>query len=211
MNILEQEIEDVIYKAIQDYDFELLQTRGLPIYPTYTYRRQFQLGKYGRADLIGYRAYKSIGKQKRRVEFQVFELKKDEINFGTFRQALKYAMGVRHLSFLNNINYDLSFQLILIGKRVETNGEFFYLSTVFPNIRLFTYEISLKEGITFNEHINHTNIPEASFPSELNLMELLKENVVDNTNVIRERLAIDRYFQVEANKKDLELAKDLPF
>jgi hypothetical protein len=134
MNILEQEIEDVIWNAIQEYDHDELFRRGLPIRQNFTYVRQLSLGNYGRADMVGIYvtpSYVFEGKKRRDAYVQIYELKKDEINAQTFFQAVRYAMGLRHKIQLEQIKIFWSFEIHLIGKRLSMDGAFPFLADVF--------------------------------------------------------------------------------
>lgn len=192
MNILEHEIEDVIWDALGNESYDELQERGLPMGRKFTYARQFNLGSYGIADIIGVCAHPSSirrGEKRRTIEFQIFELKKDEINADTFFQAIRYAKGLLHKISFEGIKYDPYFSFHLIGKDLSLNHALIYLPDLIGEVNLYTFRISLYDGITFHKHGNYIlNNPSFSKKGE-ELTDLLRHNVKKHRQVEQERIA----------------------
>lgn len=164
MNILEKEIEDLVFDALIKRP-ELLKSRGLGLWDNMKYRRQVNLGEYGRADIIGY----SLGTKKnawRSVYAHVFEIKKDEINLGTLRQAVRYCRAIQRLCNTYLTDYYLHLRICLIGKSID-KSDFVYFPEVFEIIQCYTYELDLEKGLSFVPHIGYKltdeQLPDMSF------------------------------------------------
>ncbi len=118
---LEKNLEDIIFEADKDE----LSDRGLDIYGKIY--RQFDLGKYGIADLVEF--YKYIEEEKTCDEstdylVTVYELKRGEIDFSTFAQALRYVNG---LIIKNKNEYPkikCQYKIVLIGSKLTNKDEF---------------------------------------------------------------------------------------
>lgn len=212
MNILEQEIEQVIFDAIDNYDHDELRKRGLPIFSEFTYERQLDLGSYGRADLVGFHVSKSYAwhKEKRRdFVVQIIELKKDKIDLSTLLQALRYGKGLLHKFNHENIKYNIEFRFVLVGKSIDTSTEFVYLTDLVFGVSYYTYQLSLKEGITFKKQYGY-QLPQPSFKKDSDdLIEIIRENASNNLTAEREKLYVDKdwsgWFKIE------ETVDDIPF
>jgi hypothetical protein len=53
MNVLEKEVEDMLWQGIIE-DRELVRRKGLVVWDNATYYRQFDLGSYGICDIAGF-------------------------------------------------------------------------------------------------------------------------------------------------------------
>lgn len=163
MDILEKEIEDVVYEALIS-DREGLEERGLPI-QSGVVLRQPNLGSYGIADIIVMELHKSksVNRQEgksigfatsRTIGCTIIELKKEVINVGTLIQAVRYCRGIERAFAVSQLQKDIPFyfQIVLIGKKVDTSGDFVFMADAINNLSLYTYEIDLYKGITFRKH-----------------------------------------------------------
>jgi len=142
MNILEKNIEDLIWEALQTDTFALINS-GFPLRDGFRYFRQPNFGSYGIADLVAVKVYKTS------IHIVVYELKKDKINTGTFLQAIKYAKAIDRL-YLKNIKRYCSFEYVLIGKEVDTNSSFCYLTDMVGSLSYYTYSLDLGTGLKFH-------------------------------------------------------------
>lgn len=153
MNILEKEIEDVVYESLINYP-NILFKKGLIVDQTSAtvYFRQFNLGSYGIADLVG--ACKTVDDYNNKtLEITVFELKKDEINTGTLLQAIGYCKGLDKMAYRFANNYSIKFNIVLLGKTLNKKDSFCYMADFVENLSVYTYSIDLIEGMIFrNEH-----------------------------------------------------------
>ena len=159
MNILEKEIEDVVFQCSN----EVLRSRGLLIYGNKI--RQLNLGSYGIADLVTIRFNK---KYNTCISIQVIELKKDTIDVNSLMQCARYAIGIkRYLTTVKKINdYKISFECMLIGKQIQLNGDFVFLSDLFK-VKCYEYRIDIVDGIKFvRQHGFH--VSNEYFPPQLN-------------------------------------------
>lgn len=157
MNILEKEIEEIIFKTAQT-DNDALIERGLYLRGTPILHPD--LGDYGIPDIITYHFWKdqycAIGESERKLQIQIIELKKECINISTLLQAIRYYKGIN--TFIderwgNSFNIDIEYEIILIGKYVDKRDDFIYIPDLFRNIKIYTYKIDLINGITFkSEH-----------------------------------------------------------
>ena len=152
MNILEKEIEEIIYESLIN-NSEELQKRGLVLYPNCI--RQLDLGSYGRADLICYKISKR-GKY-RAIYIQILELKKDTIDASTMMQSFRYEKGLREMieNSFNFSNTDIIVSHIIIGKTIQLNGDFVFSLDSIPNLRAYTYKIDLINGINFKYQMGY--------------------------------------------------------
>lgn len=144
MNILEKEIEEIVFLA----DNELLSKKGLRLYKNKL--SQVNFGDYGIADIITWRVIKN--NSCRIINFQVIELKKELIDVNTLMQASRYATAIREImSQFNLLNTKISIEIVLIGKKVQIIGDFVFLANFVHNLDIYEYKISLDHGITFNK------------------------------------------------------------
>jgi hypothetical protein len=153
MNVLEKEIEDMIWQGLKE-NRRLLQKKGLWVWDNATYHRQVDLGSYGICDILGLRVQpKKDGV--RYVNAQVIEIKKEEINSTTFYQALRYAKGVTRFIETNLSNTSCICSITLIGKTVDNKSDFVYLPDIFSSIALYTYSIDFQKGILFTREADY--------------------------------------------------------
>jgi hypothetical protein len=150
MNILEQEIENVVWSAIQANKHEILNERGLPIFNEFSYITQMELSTYGRADIVGLKVWPiKPGEQNRTISVHIFELKKDAIGVNTFLQALRYAKGVTEMiTYAFNTIFIFNVHIMLVGKTIEESA-FTMASDLLYKIHLFKYRIDLEKGLRF--------------------------------------------------------------
>ena len=124
-SFLEKNLEDIIFESDRNELFNM----GLSI--SGELFRQFNLGKYGIADLVMYtkNEYDDEDKSPYNAEYSVtvFELKKGKIDFNALIQAFRYVVG---LIFYNKEHYkDNTFQykISLVGSKIDISEEFLYL------------------------------------------------------------------------------------
>lgn len=188
MNVLEKEIEDLIWHGITK-DRYAMNSKGLHIHDTYHYFRQFDIGNYGRPDIVGFDFQLKPSFGDRNIKIHIIEIKKDEVNAGTFLQAIRYCHGINRYVEKSLPNCTVSFQIDLIGRTVS-RCDFIYLPNLFSEVRLFKYEIDFKSGILFKEERNYC-LSEESFPPITQFKDTAKQ-------IIRQKM----------HNRDI---KDLPF
>jgi hypothetical protein len=190
MNILEKEIEQIVSETIKK-DPEALMDRGLYVGRLQRYIQQLDLGDYGRADIVGISFYNEPCE----IYLEVIELKKDRVDSHTLMQAVRYVRCLQLLFREIAPEYTItSTEIILIGKTIETNGDFCYTPNVFSNVSLYTYSIDLLQGIKFTRQYGYV-LTGANFGTSKNVLKSFLNNIVEND----QETASD------------ELAKDLPF
>ena len=157
MTFLEKDLETIIFETPNDK----LSERGLHIKGKK--KRQLRIGNYGISDIITLKRDSDIeqfkdmeGNDVRIVhpvfKIQVFELKQKVIDCNSLMQACRYAKGLEE--YLHNFRelHDvcLDFEILLIGKDVQKNGDFVFLlnDQVFPKLNVYTYEYDF-DGIRF--------------------------------------------------------------
>jgi len=163
MDFLEKDLEDIVFNSSCD----ALQERGLYVADKKRYR-QLKIGNYGIADLVTFqRPYFEtdlpMENHHTRPIITVYEFKKDEINYSTFDQALRYACGIKRywdwrfsvndfIFFDSEFNtcYDPEIQIKLIGKKVTDNGFISCIENVFPSVEIYTYNYDI-DGISFEK------------------------------------------------------------
>jgi len=79
MNVLEKDLEDLIWELIERGDIGMLQRRGLFLDSYAQYFRQLNFGSYGIADLVGVSAFKR-DKNTYEISVSIIELKKRQAN-----------------------------------------------------------------------------------------------------------------------------------
>lgn len=220
MNILEQEIEQLVWDALENYDHDLLAERGLPVESDFTYKRQLDLGSYGRADIVGFnvstsRTNPNTKKKDRFVNVQILELKKEKINAATFFQALRYAKGIQHKMRHENINYIFYFTFHLIGKSLDKESELLYITDFFQEVNFYTYELNLRKGLVFNRQFRFQLVQPSFKKDSTDIKEILFENVESRINDQREALYFERVKAgIEPSpfvSNTSDVSEDLPF
>lgn len=107
------------------------------------------LGKYGRADIIGFHYKRDHWQYMEKIlEIHIIEIKKGEINFDTLKQAIRYAKGIEELCSPYQ-TFSLSFRFTLIGSAICLT-DFIYLADFMYNLSIFTTELTI-DGIYFKK------------------------------------------------------------
>jgi hypothetical protein len=146
MDFLEKDLEEIIYTA----DREELKKRGL--YISGKMYRQLRIGNYGVADIVTVECKKHLfEKCLDEIIVNIYELKKDKIGISAFLQAVKYAKGIKQ--YIEHKKYDerigFNIYINLIGKKIDTTGEFCFINTVFRKVNFITYKIDIN-GLHFD-------------------------------------------------------------
>lgn len=153
MNVLEKEIEDMIWHGLQE-NRPLLRKKGLWVWENTIYLRQVDLGSYGIADLIGFNVQpKQDGF--RYINVHIIEIKKEEVNSTTFFQAIRYARGITRLIEKKLKNTTCICGISLIGKTIDNKSDFVYLPDICNNVALYTYSLDFQHGITFTREFDY--------------------------------------------------------
>jgi len=153
MNFLEKNLEQIIYETSNDK----LESRGLDI--NGIKRRQQSIGNYGISDLITIErdCYQD------KLQITVYELKKDQINMGTFLQGIRYCQGISNYISKHKEWIVCDIHLTLIGSSFESNSGFIYLPNVISNryfnLNLYTYQYDF-DGIKFKKESGYKLINE---------------------------------------------------
>lgn len=148
MQFLEKDLEDIIFT----YHKEMFK-RGLTVCRHDLVYRQVPLGSYGICDLIGIDIYG--GCKSRAIDIFIYELKKDKIDYSTLGQAMRYRAALEQiLKKINLKNTHLSIHLALIGKTIETNGDFSFLLGRMKGIFAYTYKYKF-DGIHFSDEYGY--------------------------------------------------------
>jgi hypothetical protein len=123
MTFLEKDLEDIIFNATYDQ----LSKRNLFIHGKKI--RQLKIGNYGIADMV------TIEKPYYHTGFEthckglitIYELKKDNINFNTFQQIVKYAKGIQSYLEHRGLEDYFDIQMVTIGKNIDISTGFTFL------------------------------------------------------------------------------------
>jgi hypothetical protein len=164
MNILEKDLEDLIFEGLQDPDgCELLQNLGFYQADMFKkYKRQYNLSGYGIVDILG--ACFSIRDGNIHISVDIIELKKDRIDFKTFEQALRYYRAIDLLidNTISKIDIDdtkrniyRNVNIIMIGTSIDLNSSFVYLPNLIWNVHLYTVNLDLGRGLRFKKHLDY--------------------------------------------------------
>lgn len=166
MQFSEKAIEDLIVNALESGEGDKLIKRGFySLSGCHLLFRQFNLGDYGRLDLatVAYNTEdQEIGAWKR-IRINVIEIKKGEVNYSTFIQAIRYCKGIEKLLEVYHITP--LFYITLIGTSM-CQSDFCYLPDFFDNLSIYTISLNLDTGIKFKtEHdyeIKNSKVPYVS-------------------------------------------------
>lgn len=141
--ILESELEDYLFQKANI-------TAIAEIIPGYSkLYRQLEIGNcYGRADLVCCTITDPVAQC---ATVEVIELKKDIINISTLDQAAGYVAGLDKFFEEKLPDYAITFNVCLVGGSIDLSSNFIYACKLIENLRLYTYELSLTEGISFKE------------------------------------------------------------
>lgn len=156
MEFLEKDLETIIWES----DKNKLTERGLEIRGVL--KRQLRIGNYGVADLVSFdKQFHDYydGTRQPCLLITVYELKKDMIGVSAFLQAVGYCKGIK--TYLNKKKSSLRFrfEIVLIGKSIDTLNQFTYLEDMLENysdqsygkihtIDFYTYNYGV-EGLNF--------------------------------------------------------------
>jgi hypothetical protein len=142
MKISEKELENLIFNL----DVNVIREKGL--YMPYIKKRQLRIANYGIADIVGIE--KGILNQNVKIKPRVYiyELKVGLIDYKTFLQLSRYALGVKKYLHLKNLDYNIS--IIMVGSKVNVNQiscvyELFNSLNIF--IEAYTYELNLDKTL----------------------------------------------------------------
>lgn len=136
MEFLEKDLEQIIWET----DKEALLDKGL--YVNGKLFRQLKIGRYGIADLV------SFERKNFCIHFTVYELKKDNIGIAAFMQAYSYVKGL--VEYLEMRGFLSTFEVVLIGKKLDMSGSFCYLTDLIPQLSFYTYHIDIN-GLQFTQ------------------------------------------------------------
>ena len=112
MNILEKEIEQLLFENLDDKD--LMLSKGF-IHLSDKYYRQLDLGDYGVADIIGL-SYKKDKLDNLSLEINIYELKKELIDVNTLLQASRYYKGIESILNYYELEVKLKFNNAISSK-----------------------------------------------------------------------------------------------
>lgn len=152
MQFLEKDLEKVIFDGCRKTLFD-----KYGFYKPRLLKRQLRIGNYGIADMVGFEFKWCNHHKKFKPQVTIYEFKQDKISLSTFMQGCRYAKGVEHF-FLKNksrLYPDLQIRLVLVGKQLDTNGDFVYLTDLISGpyfeLDIFTYDYCL-DGLSLHGH-----------------------------------------------------------
>jgi len=142
MQLIEKDLEDMI--CLENTDE--LRKRGLNTFSHEKLYRQFNLGAYGIADLVGISTTRQRGHLE--VFITIYELKKDQIGFSALGQICRYQRAFDDK--LSDINAEVEITNVLIGSSIEMSSNFIYAAALIPGLICYTYTFDIT-GLNFNE------------------------------------------------------------
>lgn len=144
MNLLEAELEDVIYNSLVNKD-SFLNERGLYT-PEYTkVFRQLKLGNYGILDIIG------IERLHDHLQITIYELKRECIDINTLLQAARYYKAISNYMRQRNTSFKFHITIVLVGNDISVNNNWVYLfDGILRNVKTYTYSLN-QYGLHFKE------------------------------------------------------------
>jgi hypothetical protein len=148
MNIVEIDLEDLIFQDLITRSGSTLLSRGLnlhllqiPVQRTY-WHRQVTLGDYGICDIVGYTRFRGS------ILVDLIELKNRPIKSEDFDQLMRYKTAIKGIiknTFSKNVCFHIS--TYLIGPGIEDGH---YIQNNMPvNLTTFTFNV---DGFRFTHH-----------------------------------------------------------
>lgn len=179
MEFSEKKIEDLIYNAIKSGNIEQLGSRGMYGVGRYKFFcRQLFLGEYGRLDLVGlnYRHGHGYFEPENKVlEVGLFEIKKGEIDYKAFIQAVRYCKAIHH--YCDPFSITTNFKIYLIGTSVSKD-DFCYISDILDGVEIYSVVLDLEKGIRFNREMGYT-LSNPNFKPQLDVECSVKKMIKD--------------------------------
>lgn len=147
---LEKNLEDIICNSDKSYLYE----RGLNVQGELF--RQYNLGKYGIADIVEFKhidPYSYIQRHNS-VEYvaTVYELKRNEIDFNTFAQAIRYVYGLSIKNKIENPSCNFQYRIVLIGSKILNKDELIYMPDLLTPKYLVREDLGKIIDIEFYEY-----------------------------------------------------------
>lgn len=158
MTFLEKDLEDIIFHATRE------QLRERNLFVRGKRYRQLKIGNYGIADMITVeRPYYHTGIENHcKGIITIYELKKDNINFNTFQQALNYAKGIQSYLIHRGFEEFFNIEIVTIGKCLDANSSFPFLCDLFHTY-LDETPIDEYSKISFSAYLYNYDIDGLSF------------------------------------------------
>jgi hypothetical protein len=165
---------------------------------------QINISPYGIIDMLVISSDRT-NKDEYCINIYLIELKKCKISYNEIGQLFRYKHALNYnyqlikneilkLDFFNNKKIFLNIDIypIIIGKEIEKSGDFVFLINSLidkNNLQIFTYNITLKNGIKFEEQNSNWDIVSdktinLSFLKRNNNLNKLIENSIDLDNFI---------------------------
>jgi hypothetical protein len=143
MDFLERDLEEIIFNA----NLSDLAKRGLSM--ELQRKRQFKIGNYGIADIVGFERpfYSTHCKKHFKGIVTIYEFKKDAINISAFLQAIRYLKGVKQFLKKRNLEESYNYKIVLIGRSLDLSSSFSYLPDLISND---IYDMTIHEISRFN-------------------------------------------------------------
>lgn len=187
MNILEKDIEELVYEAALKNP-DMLYDRGLFI-DALLYNpaiiRQYNLGNYGIMDLALIR----LDPSDKEFDINIIELKKDAIDYKTLDQSLKYKKGIQTYMAKFHPGCKYNIYITLIGRSIDMeNSNICFFPDLFNKVQFYKYSLDFEKGLRFEKvsgyNLNNPGLnlikgtPEQSIKSHIynTYRDLLKEN-----------------------------------
>lgn len=173
MNFLEKDLEEIIWNDYQLNGSNNLADRGLFI--SGKLKRQLNIGGYGISDLVSfergfsdleemvfyeneyYKDFKLSNPDKhfeKCLRITVYELKKEKIGISAYLQAVKYVRGIQQYLALRHKSFNVFYEIVLIGRKLDDSGSFCFLPNVVDNLSLITYEYGI-DGLVFQKNYGY--------------------------------------------------------
>jgi hypothetical protein len=194
MNFSEKELEDILFKKLNDGDYDSLYKRGFTYYDPEEDRdvtfvdRQVNLMPYGIADIIVTNTYHDyVGHPdgdsfEYRLVIDIIELKVEPIRSKDINQALRYKRAIERYhqhkceNDNNKFSFDIDINIILIGSGINHGHYIFDEVEYGGQFYIYTYEFNPIDGITFNSvgsgwHIEENEKQIKSMDSSLMICE----------------------------------------
>ncbi len=186
----ERELEDYIYHELSNRE---ISDENICDFISGIPQRQFQITGYGVIDLITFDV--SPGDHKPLLTIEIIELKKNEIDYNAIGQISRYKTAIeRSIQSINKFykHFEVEIKGFLIGSHIG-NGDVRYVLDNMKWITTLSYELTLQEGISFQDHIGWYR-PDEDFTNIYSkLLDLFNERIGKNYKNWMSHCDVNRY------------------
>ena len=176
----EKDLEDALMKHMDDSGLCFMRNEEVC-----NHWRQVDMGAYGIADIVTVSAHEGVI-----YDITVIELKNTEIQTKDIKQTLRYMTGIK--DYLHEIYPSLCNEVevfgILLGSGYSSDNDNCYLINHISNFSLYTFDLSIANGLIINLYGNKWTKTEPNFKANKSLIKELKVSLIEQRKEFKEFL-----------------------